>query len=109
MARQRLEAGGTPVPKPIRKVVPDDFIVLSDVDADEVRKAIERHLAERGSEPPSDAPPLLQRKAGGRVVIPGYHLLRIADGRYDKGRAFLHGLVKDLRAKRWRARFTTGR
>ena len=106
MARQRLEAGGTPVPKPIRKVVPDDFIVPSDVDADEVRKAIERHLAERGSEPPADGPPLLKRKAGGRVVVPGHHLLRIGDGRFDKGRAYLHGLVRHFRKQRWRTRFT---
>ena len=112
MARQRLEAGGTPAapPKPIRsKTIPADFILPLDVDADEVRKAIERHLAERGSEPSADAPPLLKRKAGGRVVIPGYHLLRIADGHYDKGRAFLHGLVKALRARRWRMRSTKRR
>ena len=51
----------------------------------------------------------MKRKAGGRVVIPAYHLLRIGDGRFDKGRAYLHVLVKDLRAKRWRIRFAASR
>ena len=110
MARRRLEQGGATAPaaKPkARAADPGDFIVPADVDAQELAKAIERHLAQQGSEPPADAPPLLKRKAGGRVVIPGYHLLRIGDGRFDKGRAFLHGLVKDIRAKRWRTRFTS--
>jgi len=112
MARRRLEQGGATAqrPKPVgRKTIPADFILPLDVDADELVKAVERHLTERGSELPADAPPLLKRKTGGRVVIPGYHLLRIADGRYDKGRAFLHGLVKDLRARRWRMRSTRRR
>ena len=64
LARQRLEAGGTPVPKPIRKVLPDDFIVPTDVDADEVRKEIERHLAERGL----SYRPMRRRCWSGRLV-----------------------------------------
>jgi hypothetical protein len=43
------------------------------------------------------------------VVLHGRHILRLGDGRYDKGRAFLHGLVKDLRGSRWRSRFSTRR
>ena len=109
MARQRLECGGAaPAEKaPTRDAAPTDFVVPKDVDVDELVKAIERHLAERGSrsEPTDDPPPLLKRNAGGRVVIRGYHILRLGDGRYDKGRAFLHGRVKDQRARRWRSRF----
>ena len=109
MARRHLESGGatTPTANPAtRSATPADFIIPADVDAHELVKAIERHLAQRGSEPTADAPPLLKRKAGGRIVVPGHHLLRIGDGRFDKGRAYLHGLVRHFRKQRWRTRFT---
>ena len=36
---------------------------------------------------------LLARKAGGRVTVTAYYLLQMADGRYDPGRRFPHGLI----------------
>ena len=102
-ARQRLEAGGTaaPVRKPVaRDAAPADFIVPADMDADEVVRAIERQLADRGYERPHDAPPLLKRKVGGRIVIPGHHLLRLGDGRFDRGRRFIRRVVNDIRTSR---------
>src|SRR5205823_3225143 len=101
-ARQRLEAGGTaaPVRKPVaRDAAPADFIVPADVDADEVVRAIERQLADRGFERTADAPPLLKRKVGGGVAVSGYHLLRLGDGRFDRGRRFLHSVIGAIRAR----------
>ena len=69
-----------------------------DVDANELLKAIERHLADRGPpSEPADAPPVLKRKAGGRIAISGYNLLRLGDGDFAKGKRFMHGLVGKLR------------
>ena len=46
--------------------------------------------------------PLIERRAGGRVVVPGYHLLRLGDGRFDVGRRFMHSLVWQIRRQRGR-------
>ena len=75
-------------------------IVPADMDADEVVRAIERQLADRGSERPHDAPPLLKRKAGGGVAVSGYHLLRLGDGRFDRGWRFIRRVVNDIRISR---------
>ena len=100
MARQRLEAGGAPQPKPAKPdPVPADFIVPKDVDTDEVAKAIEAKL--RGQGEPFDQP-VLQPRTGGRVVVPAAHLLRMGDGRLDKGRRFVQGVVNQIRTRRAR-------
>jgi hypothetical protein len=112
MARRRLEAGGVAVAMPKHfeaKAKPADFIVPQDIDADELAKAIQAKLRERGlpvSDAP-DAPALVERKAGGRVVVSGHHLLRLGDGRFDEGRRFVQGIVNRIRARR--VRFIKGR
>jgi len=103
MARRHLEIGGKAAPSPKRAkadLAPRDFILPLDVDAEEVRKAIEAKLGV--SLQPSDASPLIERRAGGRVAVPARHLLRLGDGRFDRGRAFMHGLIKQVRARRMR-------
>jgi hypothetical protein len=100
-ARQRLEAGGAPAParKPAKPdPAPSAFILPGDVDPDEIAKAIEAKLREGG---PVDEP-VLQRRTGGRVVVPAAHLLRLGDGRFDKGRRFVQGLVNQIRVRRSR-------
>ena len=112
-ARQRLETGGTATPTQTRAtadrapkrakpdLAPRDFVLPLDLDAEEVRQAIEARLGD-GSRPSADALAIIQRKAGGRVAVSGYHVLRLGDGRFDLGRRFLHGLVKQIRAARVR-------
>ena len=102
MARRHLEAGGatTPPPKhPKPDTAPADFIVPRDINADEVAQAVEAKLREQGG--PSDEP-VLQRRAGGRVVIPAAHLVRLGDGHFEKGRRFVQGIVNQIRVRRAR-------
>ena len=107
MARRRLEAGGvagSAISKPQRveaKPKLAEFIVPQDFDADELAKAIQAKLREPGLPVPDagDTPALLERKAGGRVIVSGYHLLRLGDGRFDKGRRFVQGIVNGMRAR----------
>ena len=40
---------------------------------------------------------LLERRAGGRIVVAGHHLLRLGDGDFAKGRQFMHGLIARIR------------
>ena len=42
---------------------------------------------------------LLERRAGGRIVVAGHHLLRLGDGDFAKGREFMRGLVTKLRRR----------
>jgi hypothetical protein len=108
MARRRLEAGGvagSAVSKPQRveaKPKAGRVYRATDIDADEFAKAIEAKLREPGSPVPDgrDWSALLERKAGGRVAVSGYHILRAGDGRYDLGKRFMHRLVNDIRAQR---------
>src|ERR1051325_3549485 len=68
MARRRLEAGGpaVPAPKPVKAdPVPADYVFPVDVPVHEVVKAIEAELQKRGGFP-NGAPPLIERRAGGR-------------------------------------------
>ena len=105
MARRRLEAGGAAAPAPKRAnadLAPRDFVLPLDVDAEELRKAIEAKLRDRGLQQATDAPPVIVRRAGGRVAVPACHLLRLGDGRFDRGRQFLRGLLKQIRARRMR-------
>lgn len=106
MARRRLETGGgvaATEPKCVKaNAAPTDFILPPDIAAEEVAAAIEAKL--RGDAPlqPTDAPPVIERRAGGRVVVPARHLLRLGDGRFDRGREFMRGVIKKLRAGRMR-------
>lgn len=74
MARRRLEAGGAAAAPSPKRVEPDtapaEFVLPADIDAKEVRKAIEAQLGDRGSVrgDPTGAPPVLERRAGGRIA-----------------------------------------
>ena len=106
MARARLQAGGAAVP--VRKQgdqrVADDYLLPDGVDAAAVARGVRQKLGI--SEPVGDGAdalhPLEQRKLGGRIRLSGLHLLRLGDGRFDKGRAFMHRLVADMRVRRMR-------
>jgi len=103
-ARQRLETGGAPAAAPKRAKpdpAPADFIVPADVDADEVARAIQAKLREQGVPVHK---PVLQRRAGGRVVVPAAHLLRLGDGSFNFGRRFVQGVVNEIRVRRVRRR-----
>jgi hypothetical protein len=110
MARRRLDAGGS-VAAPRRVVdnhpAPADFLLPPDIDPDEVAKAIGAKLRGNAGSPSArqtGARPVLERQAGGRVIVPGYHLLRLGDGRFDRGRRFMRGVIGQIRAKRKRGR-----
>ena len=101
--RRLLAEGGAAPPSPKHAkpdLAPRDFVLPLDVDAEEVRKAIEAKLG--ASPQPAVAPPVIERRAGGRLVVPARHLLRLGDGRFDRGREFIRGLVKQIRARRMR-------
>lgn len=107
MARQRLESGGSAGYTRKRagaRPSATAFVLPTDIDATAFAEALRAKLSDGESH--DDLYPLERKKLGGRVVLPGRHVLRLGDGRFSEGRAFLHGLVKDLRAKRWRRRFT---
>ena len=115
MARRHLESGGTaalvptrakadiPAKQPNLDLAPRDFVLPLDVDAEEVRQTIEAML-DGASLRSTAASPILERKAGGRVAVSSYHVLRLGEGRFDLGRRFLHGLVRRIRAGRVRRR-----
>jgi hypothetical protein len=106
MARRRLEFGGAASSKRSRgddDAADAEFALPSDIDPAEVALAIHAKLqAGRSSRAGlgDDLLHVLERRAGGRVVVPGYHLLRLGDGRYDLGRRFLHSLIGQIRT-RW--------
>jgi hypothetical protein len=106
MARRRLESGGAAISK--RSRGDDDhkeaaFVLPSDIDPAEVALAIHAKLhAGRGAQAGlgDDLLNVLERRAGGRVVVPGYHLLRLGDGRFDLGRRFMNSLMSKVRRRR---------
>jgi len=102
MARRRLEAGG-PVaapPKSVKTVaVPADYVLPLDVPVNEVLKAIEAELRKAGVRS-ADGPPLIAKRAGGRVVIPGFHIGRLGGGHHWRGRRFLFAVISAIRRKR---------
>src|SRR4051812_45414675 len=77
MARRRLEKGGATTPRgqvdDQRDI--DDFELPGDLDVNELKLMEARLRDEAGSL--SDSPPLIERRTGGRVVIPGVHVLRL--------------------------------
>ena len=106
MARRRLESGGAANSKRGRgddDAADAEFALPSDIDPAEVALAIHAKLqAGRGAQAGlgDDLLNVLERRAGGRVVVPGYHLLRLGDGRFDRGRKFMHGVVAQIRGRR---------
>jgi hypothetical protein len=100
MARRHLEARGAapPAPKHAKPdLAPRDYILPLDEDQEQVWEAIQAKLGDRAPQPP-----LIERRAGGRVIVPARHLLRLGDGRFDRGRQFMHGLIRQIRARRMR-------
>jgi hypothetical protein len=103
MARRRLAVGGAS--GPAQRLDDDsrdtDYALPPDVNPVLVAMAIRAKLhGGRASEAGlgDDLLDLLERRAGGRVVVPGYHLLRLGDGRFDRGRRFMHRVVNQIRA-----------
>ena len=89
MARRRLEAGGaavsaSPTSSDRSPADPRDFLLPPDIDADEAVKAIKAIKAKLGDggDHSTGLRPLPLRKAGGRVAISGYHILRLGDGKF---------------------------
>src|SRR6059058_4769405 len=84
MARRRLEAGGSAAPRgqvdDQRDI--DDFELPGDLDANEL-KIIEAKLRDEvGSV--RDTPPVMVRRSGGRVVVPGLHVRRLGGGHHAR-------------------------
>ena len=109
MAQRRLAAGGaSDAVRPVENDDDDtDYLLPSDVDPALVAIAIHAKLnAGRGAQAGlgDDLLNVLERRAGGRVVVPTHHVLRIGDGRFDLGRRFLHGIIGQIRARRRRLR-----
>jgi hypothetical protein len=106
MARRRIAAGGTATPARTDTKRPADFVLPIDADALAVARAVRRKLGM--AEPVGDGAdalhPLQRRKLGGRVVLGGRHLLRLGDGDFAKGRAFMHRTIGDVRAQQRRLR-----
>src|SRR4051795_13263878 len=91
MARRRLEAGGSVVPRgganDQRDM--DDFELPGDLDANEL-KIIEAKLRDEVGDL-SDAPGLVVKRAGGRVVVvPGVHVRGLGGGHHGRGQRFLY-------------------
>src|SRR5438874_7193481 len=111
MARRRLESGGPASSKRSRgddDAADAEFVLPLDIDPAEVALAIHAKLhAGRGTQAGlgDDLLNVVERRAGGRVVVPGYYLLRLGDGRFDRGRRFLHSVIGQIRA--WRRRLTS--
>src|SRR4051812_17486686 len=102
MARRRLESGGAASSKRGRgddDAADAEFALPSDIDPAEVALAIHARLdAGRGAQAGlgDDLLNVLERRAGGRVVVPGFHLLRLGDGNFANGRRFMHSIISKL-------------
>ena len=79
-----------------------DFLLPLDVDPMVVALAINAKLRD-GQVPRAglghDPTIVLERRAGGRIVVAGHHLLRLGDDNFAKGKQFMHGLVAKLRRR----------
>jgi hypothetical protein len=102
IARRRLEAGGAPASAshPVDdQPGPADFVLPADIDPMAIEAKL--HSDRRSpSDRPKDALHALQRRAGGRVVVPGRHILRLGDRRFDRGKRFIQRVIRDIRARR---------
>ena len=103
MARPRFhfEEGGV-VPHEGRVEDRDDegdFLLSPDLDPMAVALAIDEKLrdARKAAGLGDDPMQLLERRAGGRVVVAGHHLLRLGDGNFAKGKRFMHSLIARIR------------
>ena len=101
MARPGFEEGGT-VPTEGRIVDQNDdgdFLLPQDVDPMVVALAIDEKLRDgrKAAGLGDDPMRLLERRAGGRIVVAGHHLLRLGEGRFDRGRQFMHSLIARIR------------
>ena len=77
-----------------------DFLLPSDVDSMAVALAIDAKLRDGKTAQPGigdDPMQLLKRRAGGRIVVGGHHLLRLGDGDFAKGKRFMHSLIASIR------------
>jgi hypothetical protein len=101
MARPHFEEGGT-VPtegRVVEEPIEQDFVLPPDVDPLTVAFAIDEKLrdgpkvAGLGDDPMR----LLERRAGGRIVVAGHHLPRLGDGNFAKGKQFMHSLIARIR------------
>jgi hypothetical protein len=105
MARRYLESGG-PAGSTHRgasgHTITQEFVLPTDIEPVAFAKALRAKLGDGATD--DDLYPL-ERKLGGRLVLRGRHILTLGEGRADKGHAFLNGLLKDLRTKRWLTHF----
>ena len=104
MARRRLEAGGPAAPRHAAvddQADPNDLLLPADVDLEAVQKAMAAELRKRGVQP-ADGPPLIAKRAGGRVVVPGIHVGRLGGGNRGRGRRFLYAVISQIRGQRGR-------
>ena len=79
-----------------------DFLLPLDVDPMAVALAIDEKLRDGRTAASLGDDPMrrLERRAGGCVAVAGYHLLRLGDGNFAKGKRFMHGLVARIRHRR---------
>ena len=76
-----------------------DFLLPSDLDPMVVALALDAKLrGGRTAQPGIGEDPMtvLERRAGGRIAVPASRLLRLGDGRYDRGRQFMYSLIASL-------------
>jgi hypothetical protein len=76
-----------------------DFLLPADVDPMAVALAINEKLRDGEIVPGLGDDPmmLLERRAGGRIVVGSHHLLRLGDGNFAKGKRFMHSLISRIR------------
>jgi len=76
-----------------------DFLLPADVDPMAIALAIDEKLRDGRTTPGLGEDPmmLLERRAGGRIVVGGHHLLRLGDGNFARGKRFMHGLIAKIR------------
>jgi hypothetical protein len=72
-----------------------EYELPRDIDPMLVALAIDEKLREGQTAPGigDDPTMLLERRAGGRIVVAGHHLLRLGDGNFAKGKRFMHSLI----------------
>ena len=77
----------------------EDFLLPADVDPITVALALDEKLRHGQTTPGLGDDPmmLLERRAGGRIVVGGHHLLRLGDGNFAKGKRFMHSLIATVR------------
>ena len=79
-----------------------DFLLPSDLDPMVVALAVDAKLRRGRTAQPGigeDPMTVLERRAGGRIAVPASRLLRLGDGRYDRGRQYMHSLIASLRRR----------